>query len=265
MKVFRRNLLYIFNEIIASSRVKMGERIGNICCKGPSGNQTGGLKPPPMRVAWFVAEQYRCYIVASWSIHPSHWARWRLRVTGPTYRDKKPFTLTFTPTVLTDFWEGARVPGENWRICKHHTERPPPNLEPNLNQEPFCHETTVLTTAPLCHPEKADVSLVLKYTTNKVEGLGESTSVEGPGSERKDSPCRYRSYNDALCATLRWDWSISHCNEVAHRLHQWQGIYRFNLYNEYNLFLSATSSLPGMDMSKASSEQRGGGSGGKIT
>lgn len=60
--------------------------------------------------------------------------------------------------------------------------------------------------------------------------------------------------------TLRWDWSISHYNEVAHRLHQWQGIYRFNLYNECNLFLSATCFLPGMNLAKASRDQGGDGS-----
>ncbi|CAB1444187.1 unnamed protein product [Pleuronectes platessa] len=66
-----------------------------------------------------------------------------------------------------DCGEEPEYPEKNWSICNHRPERPPPNLELNLNQEPFCHETTVLTTAPLCHPEKADASLVLKYTTNK--------------------------------------------------------------------------------------------------
>lgn len=57
----------------------------------------------------------------------------------------------------------------------------------------------------------------------------------------------------------RQNSSISHCNEVAHRLHQWQGSYRFNLYNECNLLLSATCFLPGTDMSKASRDRRRGG------
>lgn len=110
--------------------------------------------------------------------------------------------------------------------------------------------------------EQPEVNLILEHSASKGEGLLESASVEGPGSERKGSPCYYRSYNDALCTTPRQDWSISHCNEVAHRLHQWQGIYRFNLYNESNLFLSATCFLPGTDSSKASRHR--GGSGSKI-
>lgn len=91
------------------------------------------------------------------------------------------------------------------------------------------------------------VNLILEHAGSKGERLLVHPFQRG-------SPCYYQSYNDALCTTPRRDWSISHCNEVAHRLHQWQSIYRFNLYNERNLFLSATCVLPGMDLSKASRE-----------
>lgn len=57
----------------------------------------------------------------------------------------------------------------------------------------------------------------------------------------------------------REDWSISHCNEVAHRLHQRQGVYRFNLYNECNLLLSTTCSSPDMDLAMACRDQTQGG------
>lgn len=54
----------------------------------------------------------------------------------------------------------------------------------------------------------------------------------------------------------RQNSSISHRNEVAHRLDQWQGIYRFNLYNECNLLLSVTCFVAG---NKPVQGQRGGG------
>lgn len=47
---------------------------------------------------------------------------------------------------------------------------------------------------------------------------------------------------------------------MAHRLHRRQGIYRFNLYNECNLFLlPATCFPPGANLSEASVDERGGG------
>lgn len=47
---------------------------------------------------------------------------------------------------------------------------------------------------------------------------------------------------------------------MAHRLHQRQGIYRFNLYNECNLLLSTTCSSADMDLAMACRDQTQGGS-----
>lgn len=49
---------------------------------------------------------------------------------------------------------------------------------------------------------------------------------------------------------------------MAYWLHQWQGIYRFNLYNECNLLLSVTSFLRSVNLFKASRDMEVGG--GKI-
>lgn len=58
----------------------------------------------------------------------------------------------------------------------------------------------------------------------------------------------------------RQNSSISHRNEVAHRLDQWQGIYRFNLYNECNLLLSATCFVAGNEpVQGQQGPERGGG------
>ena len=82
-----------------------------------------------------------------------------------TYRDKQPFTLTFTPTVnlespmnLTPFCMSLdcgrkpenpeRTHAYTGRTCKLHTERP--WLNRDSNPEPSCCEAKVLTTTPPC-------------------------------------------------------------------------------------------------------------------
>lgn len=64
----------------------------------------------------------------------------------------------------------------------------------------------------------------------------------------------------------RQNSSISHRNEVAHRLDQWQGIYRFNLYNECNLLLSATCFVAGNEpvQGQQGPERRQGGEGREV-
>uniref|UniRef100_A0A4W6F1S1 Leucine rich repeat and fibronectin type III domain containing 2 n=1 Tax=Lates calcarifer TaxID=8187 RepID=A0A4W6F1S1_LATCA len=85
----------------------------------------------------------------------------RQSIAGPTYTDKRPLTLTFTPTTNLEspinldvfgLWKEA---GEN--PCRHKENmktphRKAPGLNRGSNPEPSCCEATVLTTAPLCRP-----------------------------------------------------------------------------------------------------------------
>lgn len=110
--------------------------------------------------------------------------------------------------------------------------------------------------------DRAEVSVLLEYAGIKDEGQRRRCMCvrARAWTERQSLLLR----NDALCMTLTWDWSISHCNEVAHRLHQWQSIYRLNLYNERNLFLSATCFAFCQAWSKDSRGVEGVGGVGKI-
>jgi len=111
-------------------------------------------------------------VTGGWSQSQLTLGERRGSVCGPyrraTYRDKQPFTLTFTPTVnsigvsnepnpilhVSGLWEEAREPRENPRI--HGENMQTPNRKPlvglnrDSNLEPSCCEAKVLTTTPPC-------------------------------------------------------------------------------------------------------------------